>query len=412
MHKYNNFVGAKNDVLKSRAFLAAIFIPIAVAFIVGLIIAFVPTFSILLSSLWGTMKLPLAIASLSIPLATWAIANHSSARATETLKIQDRKQLSELYFEQEKLFEKILTRKIENYKFEYITIKDLPVIHATIFDYKNLYKHGRVQFNNSICDKIKEVFEANNNVNLSFYESFINEKNGNNDSIRIQNLTASYIDKIQNNLMVLSPLTGCRVLQEGKTSLGMIISGYREIEHMLFEIKQYIFEDLTVQFITEDDYEVYNAIINITTAYYKCRPDELTIAKIISETETKINTKYITKSDIHHFIFRIMGALISKVNDACSHLHILQEDLEYMSLKIFSSDSDNSIKVFFTKTDEHHGRVGKLNVQSDYESQEIDVLVNEGKFTLGHNDMENSRFVKQLLAMSRALYFIDPNDEA
>lgn len=196
---YNKFIGAKNDVLKSGAFIAAIFVPLILSIAIALMIKFVPAFVPLLSSLWETMKLPIAIASLSIPLATWAIANHGSARVTETLKIQDRKQLSELYFEQEKLFEKVLTRKIEHYEFKYITVQDLPVIHATIFNYKNIYQHGRIAFNNSICENIKEAFDTNNNVNRIFYEKFTEEKNGNNDSIRICNLTSNYIATIQHN---------------------------------------------------------------------------------------------------------------------------------------------------------------------------------------------------------------------
>ncbi|MFM5398757.1 hypothetical protein ACET8C_10660 [Aeromonas veronii] len=109
---YNKLIGARNDVLKSGAFIASICIPIALSVGVALLIHYLPSFNSLLSHLWETMKLPIAIASLSIPLATWAIANHGSARVTETLKIQDRKQLSELYFEQEKLFEKVLAKKL------------------------------------------------------------------------------------------------------------------------------------------------------------------------------------------------------------------------------------------------------------------------------------------------------------
>lgn len=409
---YNKFIGAKSDVLKSGAFIAAIFVPLILSIAVALVIKFVPAFTPMLSSLWETMKLPIAIASLSIPLATWAIANHGSARVTETLRIQDRKQLSELYFEQEKLFEKVLTRKIEHYEFKYITIKDLPVIHATIFDYKNIYQRGRIEFNNSICEKIKEAFDTNNNVNRIFYEKFIEEKNGSNDSIRICNLISSYIATIQHNLMVLTPHTGCRVLREETTSLGILVSAYIEIEHMLLEINQYILDDVPTHYLTEDDCELYNAILNLTTTYYGCEPDELTIAKISDITRTKVTIKHIAKSELHRFIFNAMDKIRPLINEVCSHLTVVQEDLEYLSLKIISSDPSDFIRVFFIKVNAENNKVGVLKTQWNEEFLEIDVIIDDEGFTVGSNSIEQNHFINFILRLSQTLYYMDTNKKA
>ncbi|WP_421316524.1 hypothetical protein [Aeromonas veronii] len=409
---YNKFIGAKNDVLKSGAFIAAIFIPLILSIAVALMIKFVPAFVPLLSSLWETMKLPIAIASLSIPLATWAIANHGSARVTETLKMQDRKQLSELYFEQEKLFEKVLTRKIEHYEFKYITAQDLPVIHATIFNYKNIYQHGRIAFNNSICEKIKEAFDTNNDVNRIFYEKFTEEKNGNNDSIKICNLTSHYITTIQHNLMILAPYTGCRILREGTTGLGMLVSAHIEIEHMLLEINQYILDGVSTHYLTEDDYELYNAILNLTTAYYGCKPDELTITKIQDITRTKVTIKHITQSDLHRFIFNAMEKIRPLINEVCSHLTVVQEDLEYLSLKIFSSNPNDFIRVFFVKENTESEKQGVLKAQWNDEFYDIDVIMKNGGFTVGKNNIEQNHFVNSILMLSQTLYYMDANDKA
>ncbi len=374
---------------------------------VALLIHYVPSFNLLLSHLWETMKLPIAIASLSIPLATWAIANHGSARVTETLKIQDRKQLSELYFEQEKLFEKVLARKIEHYEFKYITIKDLPVIHATIFDYKNLHKNGHIIVRNTISDNIKKVIEANNIVNHAFYDAFIAEKNGNNDSIKMHDLTAHYISTIQHNLMILSPYTGCRVLREGVTSLGLLVSAYIEIEHMMLEIRQYIFDDLPENYISEEDYELYHAILNVTTEYFKCGQDDLTIAKISDTTRTNVTIKHIVKSDLHRFIFGVMDKIRPLINDACSHLIIQQEDLEYISLKVFHNNPDSYLRVFFTKDDIDSIRAGKLKIEWNDESHSVDVICKENGYYVGNDNTEQHNFINSILALSRSLYFMD-----
>lgn len=408
---YNRFIGAKNDVLKSGAFITAIFVPLILSIAVALMIKFVPAFAPLLSSLWETMKLPIAIASLSIPLATWAIANHGSARVTETLRIQDRKQLSELYFEQEKLFEKVLARKIEHYEFKYITIKDLPVIHATIFDYKNLHKNGHIKVRNAISDNIKKVIEANNIVNHAFYDEFTTEKNGNNDSIRMHYLTVNYISTIQHNLMILTPYTGCRVLREGVTSLGLLVSAYVEIEHMMLEISQYILDGLPENYISEEDYELYNAIINVTTKYFKCGQDDLTIAKITDTTRTNFTIKHLVKSDLHRFIFGVMDKIHPLISDACSHLVIQQEDLEYISLKVFHNNPNRHLRIFFTKDDIDSVRAGKLEIEWNDESHSVDVIYKDNGYHVGNNNAEQHNFINCILALSRSLYFMDTSTD-
>ena len=93
---YKKIVGARKDVFKTTALWLAILVPIGLSVLLWFAISYFEVFGLFLSDAWATMKLPIAIASLSIPLATWAIANHSSARVTETLANQDRKQLSDI----------------------------------------------------------------------------------------------------------------------------------------------------------------------------------------------------------------------------------------------------------------------------------------------------------------------------
>ena len=349
------------------------------------------------------MKLPIAIASLSIPLATWVIANHSSARVTETLANQDRKQLSDIYFEQEKLFERILIRKIKHLNFRYITAEDLPVIHATIFDYKNLHKNGFLKIKSDLSDKIREITEINRGNSLFFYDAFIEEKNGGNDSIRMQNLTCSYIDMLANNLMVLAGHVGCRMIRENDTSLETLCSAFVEIEHLVSEIKNFITDDIKDSFLTEDDYELFNAIMVVTTEYHGGTPAELTISKVVESTHLKVLIKHFAGSDLRRFISSVMDKVIDFVREASCHLNIIQSDEEYLALKIYHNDPSDFIKVFFTKLDDE-SVIGVVSVEWRNEKYDINVVCEDEKYNIGHDLKEQGRFIAALQYLSKTLY--------
>lgn len=358
------------------------------------------------------MKLPIAIASLSIPLATWVIANHSSARVTETLANQDRKQLSDIYFEQEKLFERVLIRKIKHLNFRYITAEDLPVIHATIFDYKNLHKNGFLKIKSDLSDKIRDVTEINRGNSLFFYEAFIEEKNGGNDSIKMQNLTCSYIDMLANNLMVLAGHVGCRMIRENDTSLETLCSAFVEIEHLVSEIKNFITDDIEDSFLTEDDYELFNAIMVVTTEYHGGTPAELTISKVIESTHLKVLIKHFAGSDLRRFISSVMDKVIDFVRETSSHLNVVQSDEEYLALKIYHNDLSDFIKVFFTKLDdEYESVIGVVSVEWKNEKYDISVVFKDEKYNIGHDLKEQGRFIAALQYLSKTLYLTSSDEE-
>lgn len=404
---YNRFVGARKDVLKTRAFWAAILLPLIIALAIGFSIYHFDSFSIELSELWRTMKFPIAIASLSIPLATWAIANHGSARVTETLRAQDRKQLSELYFEQEKLFEKILTRKIKHAEFKYITTEDLPVIHATIFDYKNLHRNGNLKVRDDLDERLKELFEVTTEINQTFYEDLRDEKNGDNDSIKMCNLTVLYIKTILNNLMTLTECTGCRVLREDSSSIVTLVSAYVEIEHLMGEINNYISDNSAFNYMTEDCLELFNAIIAITTEYHNLKPDELTIRRVIEDTRMNIMIKHTVKSELHNFIYRIMDKTREIVHEASSHLQVQQIDSAYFSLKIHNADLTDYMKIFFSNEDADDNKVGFLQLEWHNNIHTVDIICKDMRYSVGHTPLEESNFIGFIHVFSRALSSVE-----
>ncbi|EKP0262813.1 hypothetical protein JFQ93_004181 [Aeromonas sobria] len=400
---YKKIVGARKDVFQTTALRLAILVPIVLSALLWFGISHFAAFGVFLSNMWATMKLPIAIASLSIPLATWVIANHSSARVTETLANQDRKQLSDIYFEQEKLFESVLIRKIKHLNFRYITAEDLPVIHATIFDYKNLHKNGFLKIKPDLSDKIREVTEVNRGNSLFFYEAFIEEKNGGNDSIRMQNLTCSYMDMLANNLMVLAGHVGCRMIRENDTSLETLCSAFVEIEHLVSEIKNFITDDIENSFLTEDDYELFNAIMVVTTEYHGSTPAELTISKVVESTNLKVLIKHFAGSDLRRFISSVMDKVIDFVREASSHLNVVQSDEEYLALKIYHNDPSDFIKVFFTKLDDE-SVIGVVSVEWKNEKYDISVVCEDEKYHIGHDLKEQGRFIAALQYLSKTLY--------
>ncbi|MCQ4056294.1 hypothetical protein [Aeromonas sp. SG16] len=400
---YKKIVGARKDVFQTTALWLAILVPIVLSALFGFGISQFAAFGVFLSDMWATMKLPIAIASLSIPLATWVIANHSSARVTETLANQDRKQLSDIYFEQEKLFERILIRKIKHLNFRYITAEDLPVIHATIFDYKNLHKNGFLKIKSDLSDKIREVTEINRGNSLFFYEAFMEEKNGGNDSIKMQNLTCSYIEMLANNLMVLAGHVGCRMIRENDTSLETLCSAFVEIEHLVSEIKNFITDDIEDSFLTEDDYELFNAIMVVTAEYHGGTPAELTISKVVESTHLKVLIKHFAGSDLRRFISSVMDKVIDFVREASSHLNIVQSDEEYLALKIYHNDPSDSIKVFFTKLDDE-SVIGVISAEWRNEKYDINVVCEDGKYNIGPDLKEQGRFISALQYLSKTLY--------
>lgn len=400
---YKKIVGARKDVFQTTALRLAILVPIVLSALLWFGISHFAAFGVFLSNMWATMKLPIAIASLSIPLATWVIANHSSARVTETLANQDRKQLSDIYFEQEKLFESVLIRKIKYLNFRYITAEDLPVIHATIFDYKNLHKNGFLKIKPDLSDKIREVTEVNRGNSLFFYEAFIEEKNGGNDSIRMQNLTCSYMDMLANNLMVLAGHVGCRMIRENDTSLETLCSAFVEIEHLVSEINNFITDDIENSFLTEDDYELFNAIMVVTTEYHGSTPAELTISKVVESTNLKVLIKHFAGSDLRRFISSVMDKVIDFVREASSHLNVVQSDEEYLALKIYHNDPSDFIKVFFTKLDDE-SVIGVVSVEWKNEKYDISVVCEDEKYNIGHDLKEQGRFIAALQYLSKTLY--------
>ncbi|AXY01289.1 hypothetical protein D1115_08980 [Vibrio alfacsensis] len=173
---YNKFVAKDKDVFATPLFLLSIAIPMLTAIGIGIALYFSTTFSSVLSHIWATMKLPLAIASLSIPLATWVIANHRSAQITKSNKLQESKRLVETYLEQESFFERVYGRKITTAKWSFITKEDLPVIHAELYEFQKLQDKGEIKARANVKDDVQAYFHGTHRVFWEYYEHFVKRK--------------------------------------------------------------------------------------------------------------------------------------------------------------------------------------------------------------------------------------------
>ncbi|QUM76177.1 hypothetical protein HWV00_08060 [Moritella sp. 24] len=220
---------------QTKLFKIAIGFPIVLAITVGLAIHFCTDAPQFLADIWGNYKIPMTIASLSMPLVAWVTANHRSEQTVKGLELQREKRLYEMYYEQQKHFEKVMGRRIKNAKFKYITEDDLPVIFSELYEFNRLQQKKTVSLKPEAAEQIKRFLSETNEIIYGFYDNFSKHKEQDPSQRRVLD---GYIHQmyqfLQSNLHQLSDEIGVRYIDLSDASVEIFTRAYSEIPHLIY----------------------------------------------------------------------------------------------------------------------------------------------------------------------------------
>ena len=190
---------------QTKLFKAAIGVPLLSSFALGYVLYTSEDAPKLLADFWTTFKIPMTIASLSIPLVAWVTANHRSEQTMKGLELQKDKRLYEMYYEQQKHFEKVMGRRIKNAKFKYITEEDLPVIFSELYEFNRIQEKGEVTLKPTAVAEMNKFITDTGEILYSFYEHFSEHKEKNPDQrLVLDSFIQQMYTLLQNNLHKLS----------------------------------------------------------------------------------------------------------------------------------------------------------------------------------------------------------------
>jgi len=395
---YEKIVSKNKDVFKTPLFIGSIAIPLLLSIGIGLGIHYSESFACLLTSLWSSMKLPITIAALSIPLATWAIANHRSAQMVHANKLSEEKRLFEAYFEQEKFFERIYGRKIITAEWFFITVEDLPVIHSEIYEFSNLKYKGTISIKDDIHIAINNHLEENMKIIWGFYDHFTNEKEKGNNIFLLQSYTIQLFTNLNNLLNYFSNIFGTKYSNLQNTNFSTYTQSYFEIYDLC------IYLDIPINKIDNekrnDDYETFYAVASLILEKFNLNAEECTINKLNEKFNLDRTIKWAMSEPHVQTINKLIQELYENIPNNIDGLTVIPSDGKYLSFKLFTNNIDDFINVNFIETqeDEHFGEV-RFTKNEHFEL--IPIYVYEDGITLG-KDIESieekiNKFIKKNL---------------
>ncbi|KNY44992.1 hypothetical protein AKG94_12610 [Vibrio harveyi] len=220
---------------QTKLFKAAIGVPILGSFALGYVLHTYEDAPKLLADFWTTFKIPMTIASLSIPLVAWVTANHRSEQTMKGLELQKDKRLYEMYYEQQKHFEKVMGRRVKNAKFKYITEEDLPVIFSELYEFNRIQEKGEVTLKPTAVSEVNRFVIQTGEILYSFYEHFSEHKEKTPDQKRaLDGFIHQLYTHLQNNLHKLSDDIGVRFIDLSDSSIEIFSRAYSEVIHLAY----------------------------------------------------------------------------------------------------------------------------------------------------------------------------------
>lgn len=220
---------------QTKLFKAAIGVPILGSLVLGYVLHTNEDAPKLLADFWTTFKIPMTIASLSIPLVAWVAANHRSEQTMKGLELQKDKRLYEMYYEQQKHFEKVMGRRVNNAKFKYITEEDLPVIFSELYEFNRIQEKGEVTLKPTAVAEMNRFIIDTGEIIYSFYKHFSEHKEKNPDQRRVSNtLIQQMYTHLQNNLHKLSDDIGFKFIDLSSSSVEIFSRAYSEVLHLAY----------------------------------------------------------------------------------------------------------------------------------------------------------------------------------
>ncbi len=347
---YNKFVAKEKDVFATPLFILSIVIPLLLATSVGFALYHSDSFSSFLSHIWATMKLPIAIASLSIPLATWVIANHRSAQIAKSNKLQEAKRLVETYLEQESFFERVYGRKITTAKWSFITTEDLPVIHAELYEFQKLQDKGEIKARDNVAEDVKTYFEDTNKVFREFYEHFVQEKENDNNDFLLESFTLQLYEILHYKLAHFSSVFGTQNVDVNITSLSTYISAYFEIYQLC------IYLNISTNDINDDnirdDHEIFSAVAKLISDSFGLQLESATLGRFKEDIEVRRMTKFATAAPHIQTINHLINEWSEKFTNKFKYLKVLPVNGKYLSFKLYTEAHNDCILMSFMETEE------------------------------------------------------------
>ncbi|MGF1733714.1 hypothetical protein [Photobacterium kasasachensis] len=379
---YNRFVAKEKDVFASPLFILSIAIPLLLAVSVGFGLYHSDNFASFLSHIWATMKLPLAIASLSIPLATWVIANHRSAQIARSNKLQEAKRLVETYLEQESFFERVYGRKITTARWSFITKEDLPVIHAELYEFQKLQDKGEIKVRDNVVDDVKTYFEGTSRIFWEFYEHFVKEKEHDNNDFLLESFTSQLYEYLHYQLAHFSSVFGTQNVDVNDTSLSTYISAYFEIYQLCIylNISTSDINDDTIR----DDYETFTAVANLISDNFGLRLENATLGRFKEDIEVKRMVKFATAEPHTQTINQLINEWSEKFANNFEHLKLLAVDGKYLAFKLFTEDHKDCILMSFIETEEQE-YFGEIQFTKGTDKEFMPIYKHETGITVHNN---------------------------
>lgn len=379
---YHKIVAKEKDVFVTPLFICSIALPLITAIGVGLGLYLSPNFTQFLSAIWATMKLPIAIASLSIPLATWVIANHRSAQMVKSNRLQEEKRLIETYLEQERFFERVYGRKITTAKWSFITPEDLPVIHAELYEFPKLQEKGAIKVKEDIQQYVENYFKQTSRLFWEFYEHFVNEKENENNEFLLQSFTNQLFTYLYHQLSQFSNIFGTRSIDVNNTSLSTYVAAYFEI----YELCNYLHIKNTVvdEESLSDDYETFIAVATLISQHFGLREDNATLGRFTQEMEMKQTVKFVTSKPHIQTINRLINEWAERFPEQIEGLKTIFVDGEYLSFKLFTDNHEDFIMISFVETEEQD-YFGEIQFTKAEQKEFMPIYKSESGITLNND---------------------------
>lgn len=377
---YEKIVSKNKDVFKTPLFIGSIVIPLLLSIGIGLGINYSESFVCFLNNFWTSMKLPITIVALSIPLATWAIANHRSAQMVHANKLSEEKRLFETYFEQEKFFERIYGRKIITAEWFFITVEDLPVIHSEIYEFRNLKNKGTISIKDDIHIAINNHLEESIKIIWGFYDHFTEEKEKENNIFLLHSYTIQLFTNLNILLNNFSNIFGTKYLNLQKTNFSTYTQSHFEIYDLC------IYLDIPINKIDNekrnDDYETFYAVASLIFDKFNLNAETCTIEKLNEKINIDQTIKWALSEPHVQTINKLIQGWYENLSNNIDGLTVIPIEGQYLSLKLFTNNIDDFINVRFIETEKNE-YFGEVRFTKNEHFEFMPIYVYENGITLG-----------------------------
>ncbi|WP_417883607.1 hypothetical protein [Vibrio rumoiensis] len=389
--KYNKLVSKDKEVFTTPLFWCSILIPLIIAAFIAYKISYSPNFNNFLTHIWQNMKLPIALASLSIPLASWVISNHRSAQIVDNQKKEESKRLTETYLQQEAFFERYYGRKIQTLGWKYIEKEDLPVIHAQVYEFKRLSEKGVITPQYEIEKDLNNYFKGTERSFWDFYEAFVLETKNNNNQYLLDAYTRQLFTFLNQSIHNLSISFGSRNLNLNETILPLYAEAYFEVYNLCESIN--ISPNYTEKEL-EEHIHVFNAVLDVIPTIYKAGIQDFNLERLsMSETIRdlqKTSFRDTKTSNINSMMLQLNNSLPESI-DGLLAIPVATSSDQFIELELITKQDNGSLSIKFIEGD-NNAPDGKISLSDGIDTLSIHLYPVDNIYRLGKDDNEFTTF--------------------